>query len=112
MERGNRSRHGNVARERGKGKRSYRGEDTTEDKAETVDVSIMVGVMLHGGGWRGRVGNVVRLGGALCVRGRMGGLARWIGSMRGSEIENMMLTIILKGWSTLLGEGMVERRRE
>jgi hypothetical protein len=102
--------YGILARERGKGKKSYRGEDATEDEAETVDVSFVVRVMLHGG-WRGRVGGVVRLRGAMGVRGRMGGLSWRIGSMGGSGIENRMLTIILKGWSTLLGRGMVEERR-
>jgi hypothetical protein len=58
---GDRSGYGNVTREGGNGKRSYRGEDTTEDKAEPVDMSIMVGVVLHGG-WRGRFGGIVRLG--------------------------------------------------
>ena len=31
-----------------------------KDDAKTVDVSVVVGVILHGG-WRGRVGDVVRL---------------------------------------------------
>jgi hypothetical protein len=50
---------------------SYRGKDTTKYEAETMDVSLVVGVVFHGG-WRGGLGDVVRLGGAMRVRGRKG----------------------------------------
>ena len=53
----------------GERKGSYRGKYTTEDKAKTMDVSIVVGVVLDGGWW-GRVGGVVRrLGVGMRVRG-------------------------------------------
>ena len=52
------------------------------------------------------------------TRGRKGSqrMNRWIGagglgSMRRSQVENKRLTIILKGWSTLLGRGWVRRAR-
>ena len=44
----------------GKGRSPYRGEDGTEGKTETMYVGIAVGIVLHRG-WRGVVGDVVRL---------------------------------------------------
>ena len=69
----------------GERKGSYRGKNTTEDEAETMDVSIVVGVVLHCRG-RGRVRDVVRLEGKHWeLADERGGMARMIGSMRDRE---------------------------
>jgi len=93
-----------------KQKGPYRSEDATKGKTETVYVGIAVGVMLHRG-WGGVVGIVVRLVGGMGVRGeeRMDGSAGRIGPMGRSRVENTILTIILKGESTLLGRGWQRR---
>lgn len=57
------SKYGMWPRSWGERNGSYRGKDTTKYEAETMDVSLMVGVVLHGG-WRGGFGDVVGLGGS------------------------------------------------